>query len=74
MLGDCKTKCLDIKHDTITVQQLRDFLADIPGDTEIELDTGGGSGYITQCAFEYMDCIGYYSELTLCLEAESCYY
>ena len=38
MLGDCKTKCLDFKEGTtITVQQLRDFLADIPGNTEIRI-------------------------------------
>lgn len=49
------TTKLELYKGTVTVGELKSFLAEIPDDVEIDVWAGNGSGYIDGLEFEYTD-------------------
>ena len=71
-MGELNTKTINLNG--ITVEELRNFLADIPGNVELCIEDDGGSGFVEGCTLEYMELTGIADDLTLTIEARSCYY
>ena len=65
-------KTLSIKN--ITAKELKDFIINIPDDTELYVSDDGGSGYIEDCILEHIVFDNGVNSFSLEIEARSCYY